>query len=131
MAEAFEALSDEILEALRKDITKTMAQDLYNALLVLHANTFTSAVYVDVLIEYLKTRVAWLPKNVRRDTQKRFLRRVRDAAVYLYSLPVCTGNNGYWYGDKAALLKTARRARRYAEGALVRATLVEALAARL
>lgn len=72
----------------------------------------------------------WFPGTQKRDTQLRRIRTIRDAAI-ANGHPVCTTNFGYYLGDSAAMLISARRARRYADGAMLRASIMERLAAKM
>jgi len=118
-SDAFEGVPPADLEAITGSVTLDMVDD-FVALLAPEAQ------HVDAVRHGL-LGCPWFPSHNKRDTQLRRIRILRDAAV-AFGYPVCTTNFGYFLGDAEAVIASARRARRYAEGALHRAALMERLA---
>ncbi len=119
---AFEGLSSPALDAILDAVTVEEVDALVRALTAVPQPA--DAVRVQ-LCAY-----PWFPSHATRDTQLRRIRTLRDAAV-AYGHPVCSTNAGYSLGDVDEVHASALRARRFADGAIVRAQLLERLAERM
>ena len=117
-----EGLSDEVLDAIDAKITRPMVRFFVGCL--------DSEPQSAEIVRMKLFAMPWFPRNARRDTQLRFIRSLRDAAIDA-GHPVCSVNTGYLLGDKRALLEAASRARNLAEGATARAQALERLAQRI
>lgn len=114
-------LPPDIVEAITADVTPEMVKAYVGCL----STTPRFADEVRVLLRGQGWR--WFPMEARRDSQLRFIRKIRDAAL-LSGYPVCSMNRGMVLGDAATLRKAAARARALAKGAEARAMALEALA---
>jgi hypothetical protein len=117
--EAFEGLSDEVVEAISAKVTPEQVLALRQALT-------DQPQHVAAVLRVLHQE-PWWPKLATADTQRRRLRTIRDAANAA-GYPVCSTNAGYWLGTAADVDASARRARRFADGANLRAAVLEGLA---
>lgn len=117
--EAFEGLAPEVVEALSATVTPEQILALRQALT-------SEDQHVAVIVRKLHQE-PWWPQLATADTQRRRLRIIRDAANAA-GYPVCSTNGGYRLGTADDVDKAARRARRFAEGANLRADRLERLA---
>jgi hypothetical protein len=120
--EAFEGLSEETVEAIKNPVTPEQV-------LALVSKLTADPLHVNGLVRRMQQEPWWRGQTTY-DTQRRRIRVIRDAAV-LSGYPVCSTNAGYFIGDWAGVLASARRCRRSAEGDLKRAVQLEQLAERM
>lgn len=116
---AFDGLSDEVVEAITARVTPEMVRQMVNEL-------GSEPIHADTLRLRLLSR-PWFPSHTRPDTQRRFLRVLRDAAIE-QGYPVCSMNEGLLLGTRDMVVKAAERARALGRGALDRAAALERLA---
>lgn len=121
-SEALDGLSPEALEAILGAVTPEQVHTLIGLL-------GPEPQHVDV-IRHALGAYPWFPSHAKRDTQLRRIRTIRDAAV-VYGHPVCSTNAGYSLGDWERVHAAARRARRFARGAYIRAAVLEQLAGKM
>jgi hypothetical protein len=121
-SEAFAGLSDETLDAIHAKVTPEQVLAFRNALT-------TEDQHVDVVLRTMQ-REPWWPNHNKVDTQKRRLRTIM-AAANAAGYPICSTNAGYKIGTADEVDEGARRARRMADGANVRAAELEQLARRM
>jgi len=116
---ALDDLDEETHEAIHGVVTREMVAGLIE-------NLDATPRHVEHLRRDL-VRYPWFPTHVKRDTQLRRIRTIRDAAVY-WKHPVCSTNKGYFLGSREQLLESAIRARKLAIGSDARASRLEYLA---
>jgi hypothetical protein len=116
---AFDGLADEVVDAIEAKVTPEMVHAFVSELSdePLHADT----------VRGLLLNRPWFPSHTRPDTQRRFLRVLRDAAIEA-GYPVCSMNDGLLLGTRDMVLKAAERARALGRGAFERAAALDRLA---
>lgn len=119
---AFDGLAEEVIEA----ITAQVSPDMVRAFVDELGPEPRAADAVRVSLH----RYGWFPTHTKPDTQRRFLRVLRDAAL-LEGYPVCSINEGLLLGDRAMVLKSAERARALGRGAFQRAAALDRIAAHM
>jgi alkanesulfonate monooxygenase SsuD/methylene tetrahydromethanopterin reductase-like flavin-dependent oxidoreductase (luciferase family) len=122
MSDAFEHLAAETIDAIVDLVTP---EEITGFVAVLSATPQAVEQVRRALLHY-----PWFCTTTTPDTQRRRMRTLRDAAVAA-GHPVCSTNAGYFLGTHDEIRRSAERARRFADGALRRAQMLDALAARL
>jgi len=124
-SEAFEDVGNPDIDAALATVTPEQIRAFVSAL----ETEDKEPLHADGLLHKMQ-REPWWKVTGKRDTQLRRLRTLRDAAV-ANGIAVCSTNAGYSLGDADMVLKAARRARRFAKGADLRATRLERLAGKM
>lgn len=114
-----EGLADETVDAICADVTSEMARTFVRCLSA--SPRHADEVRRDLLWH------PWFPSAAKRDTQLRFMRKLRDRAI-ADGLPVCSMNSGYVLGDWQMVNEAADRAEALARGASQRERMLRRLA---
>jgi len=119
---SLDGLADETIDAITADVTPE------------HVDAFVRALsetprFADDVRRHL-SQYPWFPVLSRADTQLRFMRRLRDAAIER-GYPVCSANDGLYLGSAEDVQRAANRALALARGATKRALALQAIADRM